>query len=76
MNEEKQVEAVRDRLDFERRRARDYVRSEAEDAGLDEDTVAACVDAAMSAWGDPVSAPNDEAWEDLVASVIQGHAAP
>jgi len=69
-----QVEAVRQRLDVERTKARDGVRLEAEAAGLDEDTVDACVDAAMSAYDDLGS--NEEAWEDLVASVIQGHAAP
>lgn len=73
-----QVRAVKDRLldamDPARTAAREGVRLEAEDAGLDEDTVAAVVDSAMSAWED--LRDNEEAWEDLVASVIQGHAAP
>jgi hypothetical protein len=69
-----QVNDVRLRLDARRSEARDGVRLEAESAGLDEDTVAACVDAAMSAYEDVHH--DEEAWEDLVASVIQGHAAP
>lgn len=70
-----QVQAVRDRLlDPRRVAARDGVRLEAEDAGLDEDTVAAVVDSAMSAWEDYKD--DEEGWEDLVASVIQGHAMP
>lgn len=68
-----QVEAVKQRLD-PRRAAREGVRLEALDAGLDEDTADACCDAAMSAWED--LRDDEEAWEDLVASVIQGHAAP
>lgn len=68
-----QVEQVRERLSPERTRARAHVQLEAEQAGLD-DTVAACVDAAMSAYDD--LGHDAEAWEDLVAAVIQGHAAP
>lgn len=70
----KQVDDVRERLDARRSKAREGVRLEAEAAGLDEDTVAAAVDSAMSAFDD--LGENEEAWEDLVASVIQGHAAP
>lgn len=70
-----QVQAVRERLEDPRRKAaRDGVRLEAEQAGLDENMVEACVDAAMSAYDD--LAQDEEAWEDLVASVIQGHAMP
>jgi hypothetical protein len=70
-----QVQAVRQRLQDPRRTAaRDGVRHEAEQAGLSEDMVEAAVDAAMSAYDD---LGNDaEAWEDMVASVIQGHAMP
>jgi hypothetical protein len=57
-----------------REEAREFVRDEALDAGLDEDTADACVDAAMSAYEDLKN--DQEAFEDMVASVIQGHAMP
>lgn len=70
-----QVHAVRERLqDPKRVAARDGVRHEAEQAGLREDMVAACVDAAMSAYDD--LGHDEEQWEDMVAAVIQGHAMP
>lgn len=77
-----QVERVRDRLTSERIKAKQHVQLEAEQAGLDEDAVAACVDAAMSAFDDFsdgrswLTTDAAEQWDDLVASVIQGHAAP
>lgn len=63
-----------DAVDPQRTAARNYVRQEAEQAGLDEDMVEACVDSAMSAYDD--IGHDTKQWEDMVASVVQGHAMP
>ncbi len=52
--------------------ARAYAQREAEEAGLDEETADAAVNAAMSTFEDLEY--DDEAFCDMVASVIQGHA--
>lgn len=55
--------------------ARAYVREEAEQAGVfNDDTIAAVVDAAMSAFDD--LGHDDEQFCDMVDAVIQGHANP
>jgi hypothetical protein len=63
--------------DEEREEMRRYAKEEAEQAGLDDDTVDAVVDMAMGSgiWmvGDQV---DRDYFEEFVAGVIQGHAMP
>jgi len=77
-----QVQRVRERLTTERTRARAHAQHAAEQAGLDEDTAAACVDEAMAAFDDMSGGqawlPLDvaEKWDAQLALAIQRHAAP